>query len=184
MVVHSSSVLSRVLSLVKRSLNFRIHTLDFQCYHSFTALDPIHERQAQQTNQGRALHALDSQIAARFARALFVALGAGRATVLQRFLVLAMLFGWGSAIVAAIFADGWYMNYGRALRRCLSWSAYIVACMMLNYVIADALELSTASSGYARGKKLISPYAFLVQTLLIGQIGVAWWWLKQRKKTQ
>jgi hypothetical protein len=94
-----------------------------------------------------------------------------------------MLFGWGSALVAAIFADGWYMNYWRALRRCLSWSAYIVACMMLNYAIADALELSTSSSGYARGKKLISPYAFLVQTLLFGQIGAVWWWLRSRKKT-
>lgn len=104
--------------------------------------------------------------------------------MLKRFLVLVMLFGGGAALVAAIFADGWYMNYGRALRRCLSWSAYIVACMMLNYAIADALELSTSSSGYARGRNVISPYEFLVQTLLIGQIGAAWWWLKQRKKTQ
>jgi hypothetical protein len=32
--------------------------------------------EAQQTNQGRTFHVLDSQIAARFARALFVALGA------------------------------------------------------------------------------------------------------------
>jgi hypothetical protein len=93
-----------------------------------------------------------------------------------------MLDVWGSGLVAFVFADSWHMNFWRAFGRCLRWAAFVVACMMLNYTIANALELSKQSSGYARGKDLISPYGFLVQTLLIVEVGGLWLWLRSREK--
>jgi len=73
------------------------------------------------------------------------------------------------------------MSYMRDLGRCVAWAVFVVMCMMINYAIADALELSKGSYGYVRGKKVISPYGFLVQLLLIVEVGGAWYVLRSRK---
>lgn len=103
----------------------------------------------------------------------------------RRLLGLVILAVWGVPFAAAILASIKHTAYLPALRTCALWGALVLGFMLLNYHIADALGVSSESSGYARGRKVASPYGFLVQLLLIVEIlavAVVKRWLSSRRE--
>jgi hypothetical protein len=97
---------------------------------------------------------------------------------MKQFLILVILGVWGSALVALIIAEATRTKYLPALAKCLGVAAFVIACFLVNYQIADALDLDRGSSGYVRGRRVVSPYGFVVTVLLIVEIGGAWVLLK------
>jgi hypothetical protein len=91
----------------------------------------------------------------------------------HRLLGLLVIAVWGAAAIALFYARERRIGYLAALRTCLGWAGIIVAFMLFNYRLADQFALSRSPSGFARGKQVISAYAFLVQLLLIIEIALA-----------
>lgn len=78
-------------------------------------------------------------------------------------------------IAAIIYMSGKGISFWRALAACTAWAGAIIVLMLINWAIGDMLNLGRESSGYAHGRKVISPYAFVVQLLLIVEIaGLVW----------
>jgi len=97
---------------------------------------------------------------------------------MKQLLILVMLGVWGSALVALIIAESTRSKYLPTLGKCLGVAAFVIACFQLNYQIADALDLDKRSSGYVRGRNVVSQYGFVVTVLLIIEVGGAWILLK------
>lgn len=91
----------------------------------------------------------------------------------NRLLGLVILAVWGATVMAFFYAHVRRIGYLSALSTCLIWAAVIAGFMLFNYWLADQLALSRSTSGYVRGKQLISTYGFLVQLLLIVEIALA-----------
>lgn len=99
----------------------------------------------------------------------------------RRSLTLLLLAVWVTPIAALFYAHHYRIRYLTALWRCLVWAAVLVLCMEFNYLLVDALHLSRGSSGYVRGKRVISEYGFLAQLLLVVEIGVLYVLVRTRR---
>lgn len=91
---------------------------------------------------------------------------------------------WITAIASIIYAGIRRVPYLVGLRVCAVWASAVTVCLLLNYWLADLLELSKRSSGYLRGIQAQSSYGFFVQFLLVVEIGalvVILRWLKTIK---
>ncbi len=61
-------------------------------------------------------------------------------------------------------------SFTRALPKGVVWGLLFVLFLYLNRSFAEFLELGRGSSGYARGKGVVSPYGALVQFALIAEM--------------
>jgi hypothetical protein len=89
----------------------------------------------------------------------------------HRLLGLLIIATWASAVVAFLYSSERRIPYLVALRICGTWAATVVGFMLFNFWLADTLQMPHGSSGYVRGRNVISAYGFLVQLLLILEIG-------------
>lgn len=102
----------------------------------------------------------------------------------NRLLGLIILAVWAVPVGAALYASSKRVSYKSAVIVWAGWAITIVGLMLLNYAIADLLGLSKRSSGYVRGRSVVSEYGFVVQLLLIVEIFIVIEmkkWLKREK---
>ena len=89
----------------------------------------------------------------------------------DRIFGLLIIATWVSAAGAFFYSGGRRVSYLVALRICGMWAAIVVSLMLFNFWVADVFEMPSGSSGYVRGRNVLSPYGFLVQLLLVLEIG-------------
>ena len=90
----------------------------------------------------------------------------------ERLAGLLIIAVWVAAVATFLYSKARRVPYIAALRKCGTWTAIVGGLMLFNFWLADELGMPHGSSGHVRGRSVLSPYGFLVQLLLIVEIGV------------